>query len=109
METDMTFSISRDGGLFEWAGDNLKTIFCQPSRLLDPSMWILIYDVLRFNACARRLVIGSNNSSDYDNLSIGEYLDREGYSNSFRDNYLIVSDLVWSSYYHFDNNFAYSR
>ena len=90
----MTFSVSRDGGLFEWAGDNLRTIFCQPSRLLDPGMWSLIYDVLRFNACARRLVNHrSNKLNGYDGISIGEYLDREGYSDSFRDNYLIASEF----------------
>lgn len=87
----MTFSVSRDGGLFEWAGNNLMTIFCQPSRLLDPNMWRLIYDVLRFNACARRLVVGWKRDSDFDDLPIGEYLQNEGYSDSFRDNYLIVS------------------
>jgi predicted NAD/FAD-binding protein len=92
----MTFSVSRDGGLFEWAGSNLRTIFCQPSRLLDPNMWRLIYDVVRFNACSRRLIIGraKDSGAEVDTLSIGEYLDREGYSKSFRDNYLIVSELL---------------
>ena len=104
----MTFSVSRDEGQFEWAGSNLMTVFCQPSRLLDGDMWRLIWDVMRFNACARRLVVGwsesrknRNTSRNNENLeeenlegeeySIGEYLDREGYSDSFRDNYLIVS------------------
>jgi predicted NAD/FAD-binding protein len=92
----MTFSVSRDGGLFEWAGSNLFTVFCQPSRLLDPNMWRLIYDVLRFNACSRRLIIGWAKDSKFevDALSIGEYLDQEGYSSSFRDNYLIASQLL---------------
>lgn len=60
----------------------------------------MLYDVLRFNASARRLV-GRWNTNTNDNgavdvdvdvveLSIGEYLRREGYSESFRDNYLIV-------------------
>jgi len=83
----MTFSVSRDRGLFEWAGTSLLTVFCQPSRLLDPSMWRLIYDVLRFNACARRLIVRGKNPTE---CSIGEYLTREGYSDAFRDNYLIV-------------------
>lgn len=91
----MTFSVSRDNGLFEWAGDNLATIFIQPQRLLDPNHWRLIYDVLRFNACARRLVVGwsleKDGDSGFGELSIGEYLEREGYSDAFRDNYLIVS------------------
>lgn len=83
----MTFSVSRDKGRFEWAGDNLFTIFCQPTRLLDPNMWRLIYDVLRFNACSRSLVAEGANCPD---ISIGEYLERNNYSASFRDNYLIV-------------------
>lgn len=62
------------------------TIFCQPYRLIDPNMWRLIYDVLRFNACARSII---TDDSD-EEFSIGDYLDREGYSDSFKDNYLIV-------------------
>ncbi|KAG0692566.1 hypothetical protein DFH29DRAFT_759791, partial [Suillus ampliporus] len=79
LKTEMTFSVCRDSGLFEWAGKNLATLFCQPSRLLDPDMWRLVYDVLRFNACARRL-LSSKAPSDDPDLSIGDYLDREGYS-----------------------------
>lgn len=88
----MTFSVSRDQGQFEWAGDTIFTIFCQPWRLLDPSMWRMLYDVLRFNASAQRLVAQWNNGAMdvKQDVSIGEYLDKEGFSESFRDNYLIV-------------------
>lgn len=85
--TEMTFSVSRDRGRFEWAGGNLFTVFCQPTRLLDPQMWRLIYDVLRFNACARRMVLDKFSTRE---ISIGQYLQSNGYSASFRDNYLIV-------------------
>ncbi|KII86705.1 hypothetical protein PLICRDRAFT_113438 [Plicaturopsis crispa FD-325 SS-3] len=95
LPTEMTFSVSRDNGLFEWAGNNLFTIFCQPTRLLDPDMWRLIYDVLRFNACARRLVMGTRVVGSPER-SIGEYLSRENYSRSFRDNYLIVRVLIYA-------------
>lgn len=50
-------------------------------------MWRMIWDVLRFNACAARLVTDGPVES---NLSIGDYLEREGYSDAFRDDYLIV-------------------
>lgn len=83
----MTFSVSRDGGTFEWAGKNLFTVFCQPSRLFDPTMWRMLYDVFRFNACALRFI---RQSSDGGGISIGEYLQEEGYSNAFKDDYLIV-------------------
>ncbi|KZT25415.1 FAD/NAD(P)-binding domain-containing protein [Neolentinus lepideus HHB14362 ss-1] len=97
LPTEMTFAVSRDNGAFEWAGNNLMTVFCQPSRLLDPNMWRLIYDVLRFNACARRLIIGWKDKRISNDLSIGQYLENEGYSASFRDNYLIpMTAAIWS-------------
>ncbi|KAH7885530.1 hypothetical protein F5I97DRAFT_1937701 [Phlebopus sp. FC_14] len=64
----MTFSVSRDNGLFEWAGKNLATFFCQPSRLLDLDMWRLLYDILRDT------------------------------SDTFRDDYLIpMTAAIWST------------
>jgi hypothetical protein len=92
--TEMTLSVSRDNGRFEWSGKNAFTFFCQPSRLLDRNHWRLLYDVFRFNACARKLIIGQD-PSQLQKLSIGEYLIREGYSDVFRDNYLIVSLVIY--------------
>jgi predicted NAD/FAD-binding protein len=82
IKTDMTFSVSRDGGVFEWAG--LRTVFCQTKRVFDPRMWRMLFDIARFNSCAVR-VLGENTD-----LSIGEYLKREGYSPQFKSDYLIV-------------------
>jgi predicted NAD/FAD-binding protein len=46
-----------------------------------------------FNASARRLIEDSNDisSNKKTELSIGDYLTQEGYSNEFVDDYLIVS------------------
>ena len=98
LPTEMTFSVSRDGGAFEWAGKNLATIFCQPRRLVDPEMWRMIYDVLRFNVCARRVLLRPLSPGE-EEMSIGEYLKREGYSSGFRNNYLIVSFSFITSKY----------
>ena len=87
----MTFSVSRDLGTFEWAGKNLFTVFCQIKNLFDPAMWRLVWDVLRFNASAVKLLRDVEREKEDPNLSIGEYLRREGYSAGFRDNYLVVS------------------
>lgn len=52
-------------------------------------MWKLLYDILRFNACARELVVDGN---DYlEDCPVAEYPAREGYSDTFHDDYLIVS------------------
>jgi predicted NAD/FAD-binding protein len=88
IKTQMTFSVSRDGGAFEWAGDGLRSVFCQPRRVFDLGMWRMLFDIMRFNACAVRVL------AENDDLSIGEYLQREGYSSWFRDDYLIVSFLT---------------
>ena len=93
LTTSMAFAISRDLGKFEWSGHNLSTVFCQRWRILDPKMWRLIYDVLRFNACARRLIIGWNRLTSPlqdQELTIGEYLRSEGYSEQFSNDFLLV-------------------
>ncbi|KAF9465349.1 hypothetical protein BDZ94DRAFT_1320407 [Collybia nuda] len=95
LPTEMTFSVSRDGGAFEWAGKNLGTVFCQLRNLLEPDMWRLVWDVARFNACAGRFLSEEGHDKE---MPIGEYLDREGYSSSFRDNYLIpMTAAIWST------------
>lgn len=63
-------------------------------------MWRLIYDVLRFNACARRLIIGWNRLTsplqDHE-MTIGEYLRREGYSEQFSNDFLLVRPTLFST------------
>lgn len=94
--TEMTFSVSRDGGAYEWAGKTLRSFFSQLSHILDRKTWRLLYDIVRFNACARRLVMNQGKGlADEGTISIGEYLQREAYSDSFRDNYLIVSTVPY--------------
>ena len=89
--TNMTFSVSRDHGAFEWGGSSLGAVFCQPRHLLDPGHWRLLYDIVRFNVCARRLLDPTRRSSHVpEEISLGKYLRREKYSNSFKNNYLIV-------------------
>lgn len=109
----MTFGISRDQGLFEWAGTSLSAIFAQRKNLYNPRMWRMIFDIIRFNQFALNLLHeedeseinpirqnGSINKTEEPRHqeSIGSYLEREGYSDSFRDDYLIpMTAAVWST------------
>ncbi len=52
--TDMSFSVSLDGGRLEWAGTNLNTVFAQRRNLFSPSFIGMLRDILRFNASAER-------------------------------------------------------
>ena len=56
IETEMTFGVSRDSGAFEWAGDGLRSLFCQPQSVFDLGMWRMLFDILRFYACAVRVL-----------------------------------------------------
>jgi predicted NAD/FAD-binding protein len=87
IENDMTFSVSGDGGAFEWAGDSLRNLLCKPSTIFDLRMWRMVFDIARFNASAVRVL------SEDGNPTLGEYLKREGYSPQFGDKFLIVWTL----------------
>jgi predicted NAD/FAD-binding protein len=112
----MTFGVSRDAGSFEWSGSSLSAIFAQKSNLLNLSHWRMIYDIIRFNQHALDLLRSVDDDSEvFSNgsqgsassktssaspaqLSIGDYLEKEGYSDAFRDNYLIpMTAAVWST------------
>lgn len=111
--TEMTFAISRDGGRFEWAGTSLSSIFAQRKNVFKPRMWRMIFDIIRFNQFALNLLIGEDESEinpvrqngstskieePRHQESIGAYLEREGYSDAFRDDYLIpMTAAVWST------------
>jgi predicted NAD/FAD-binding protein len=47
----------------------------------------MIFDILRFNLFALDIL----KEEGKDELSIGEYLDREGYGDGFKEDYLLVS------------------
>ena len=93
INTDMSFSVSRDLGAFEWAGQSLAAFLADPLRALDPSHWRMAWDIIRFNACAVQDVLLGKRTG-----SIGEYMRTEGYSDSFRDNYLMpMTAAIWST------------
>lgn len=110
VKTDMTFGVTRDHGLFEWAGTSLDALFAQRRNIVSPRFWRMIFDIIRFNQFALDLLItddvGIDDAAAMDGFTkasrreetIGDYLDREGYSDAFRDDYLIpMTAAVWST------------
>ncbi|KAF2741033.1 FAD/NAD(P)-binding domain-containing protein [Polyplosphaeria fusca] len=96
--SQMTFGVSRDNGAFEWSGTSLSALFVQQSNMLKPSFWRMIFDIVRFNQFALDLLSFSVSSRVHEELSIGDYLEREGYSDAFRDDYLLpMTACVWST------------
>lgn len=123
VDTEMTFGVTRDAGAFEWSGTSLGAVFAQRRNLFNPRVWRMLFDVIRFNQFALDLLwdadeSGSDPTSGASTTngdwhvgntsthkqrvqadeSIGAYLERQGYSAAFRDDYLIpMTAAVWST------------
>ena len=92
-ETEMSFSVTADGGRMEYSGNNLNTLFAQRSNLLSVAHWKMISEILRFNKQAKKDL-----SADLPlTLSLGDYLDQHGFSQRMRDYYLLpMAAAIWS-------------
>lgn len=89
--TDMSFAVSLDAGQFEYAAPGL---FAQRRNLLRPRFWSMLGEIMRFY---REAPIDLGGLTDPD-LTLGEYLKREGFSEAFRDDHLLpMAAAIWSS------------
>lgn len=59
----------------------------QADPRLNPRLYRMIFDILRFNLFALDIL----DEEGTDEMSIGQYLDREGYGDGFKEDYLLVS------------------
>lgn len=90
-ESDMSFAISLFGGKVEWGAQSLNAVFGQRRNLLDPSFYVLIRDVLRFNARALAMV------EKHPELTLGGLIDRLRLGARFRRDYLLpMGGAIWS-------------
>jgi predicted NAD/FAD-binding protein len=94
-KTKMSFGVSLDDGAYEWAGsDNLFTVFAQWKNLFSPTHIRFLLELLKFNAHCRELLARRDLPAG---VSLGEFLDREGYSSHLRSRYLLpMAGLIWS-------------
>lgn len=76
-------------GSFEWSGSGLRSVFTQFSNLWNLDMYRMIFDILRFNTFGPDL-LNVEETREVREMTIERYLDENGYSKAFRDNYLIV-------------------
>jgi len=79
----------------EYAGNNLNTLFAQRGNLLSPSFLSMIREILRFNKLAVADLDGGRLPQD---LTLGEYLERNGFSAHFSRSYLLaMTSAIWSA------------
>jgi len=91
--TTMSFAASLDGGRVEYAGSDLNGLFGQRSNLLNPKFLWMLAEILRFNREAKAFL----ERRALDRLSLGEFLERGGYSERFAAHYLLpMAAAIWS-------------
>lgn len=93
--THMGFSASCPNTGIEYAGNNLNSLFAQRRNLLRPSHWQMLKDIVRFN---REAVRDWREGRCNDGITLGEYLQKNRYSQAFIDRYLIpMGSAIWSA------------
>lgn len=92
--SDMTFSLSLDGGRLEYACDDVSRVFAQRWRVCDPRFLRAFAQILKFH----REAPGALARGELDGLTLGDWLDREGYGHWIRRNFLYaMGGAIWST------------
>lgn len=93
-DADMSFSVEVADEDIQWSGTNLNTVFAQRKNITNPKFLRMLTDVVRFSRDADRFLADPSVAE----LTLGQLLAREGYSDSFSDWYLIpMGDAIWST------------
>lgn len=93
--SDMSFSVDCNNTGLEYNGTNLNTLFAQRRNVLNLPFLKMIREILRFNRESREhLAAGTIDDSE----TLGDYLNRNGYSRFFRNYYIVpMGAAIWSA------------
>jgi len=95
--SSMSFSVQSIVKQLEYAGNNLMTLFAQKKNLLNIYFWRLLWEILKFNKLAKKIL---QKPELIEDLTIQEFVKRHNFSEYFLDNYLLpMSSAIWSSSY----------
>lgn len=90
--SDMSFGVSIGAGRLEYGGGSIPQLFVQKRNIARPRFLAMLRDVVRFYREAPKLL------ETEDHLSLGAYLDREGYGAGFiEDHILPMGAAIWSA------------
>ncbi len=94
-DSDMSFSVQARADGLEWSGADLAAVFAQRRNLARPAFWHMLAQVMRFNRLATAEADRSDGTTPLE--SLGDFLDRHGFSIAFRDWYLLpMIACIWS-------------
>ncbi|PKM24524.1 MAG: FAD-dependent oxidoreductase [Gammaproteobacteria bacterium HGW-Gammaproteobacteria-13] len=92
--TEMSFSVSDPVSGVEYNGHSLNSLFAQRSNLVSPKFWGMVRDILRFN---REALNDLNQQRIASDMTLGDYLKANGYSERFTQHYIVpMGAAIWS-------------
>lgn len=90
--SSMSFSVHCDRTGLEYCPSSLGSLFAQKKNLLRPNFWRMLWDIFRFRRNYRTVLEGPVD------VTLGDLLDREGYSRAFRDYFIVpMGAAIWSA------------
>ncbi|MEP4486114.1 MAG: FAD-dependent oxidoreductase [Halioglobus sp.] len=93
--TAMGFSVNDLNSGLEYSGTNLDCLFAQRRNLVSPRFLAMVRDILRFN---KESIADLESDKLNESETLGDYLQRNGYSEGFREQYLIaMGSAIWSA------------
>jgi predicted NAD/FAD-binding protein len=92
--TDMSFAVSLDDAAVEYGGVGLAPILGRPSNLFKPRFWSMLRDLVRFYRDAPT----DRAAGLDDSVTLGDYLDANGYGVAFQDDHILPqAAAIWSA------------
>jgi predicted NAD/FAD-binding protein len=89
----MSFSVVNEELNLTYGAEGLSRLFAQKRNLIRPQFYQMLWDIQRFNKAAPALL-----DLHDDQLTLGEYLDEQGYSKAFVEGHILpMASALWSA------------
>ena len=93
--SSMSFSVHGGSSGLEYNGTSLNALFAQRRNLVNPRFLRMVAEILRFNRLTRDDLA---NGRIAETETLGQYLQRHGFSQYFRQHYIIpMGAAIWSA------------
>ena len=89
--SNMSFSVQNLNSGLEYNATSLDKLFCQRTNLVKPGFYRMLLDLIRFYKQAPALL------ESHNDITLGQYLEQNGYSEVFINDHLIpMACALWS-------------
>ena len=92
--SEMSFAASLDDGRLEYCSEGLTGLLGQRRNSVSLRFWLMVRDIFRFYREAPKVV----GRPEFEGVTLGEYLDRNGYTAAFIEDHLLpMGAAIWST------------